>query len=104
MCCDYIGTKTSRMFQQSIVAAQQKSSVADDSSCDKGLHLLAYSTSHKETSLLLLDVTLRSVTITCSVLSLVPRTESVPLPDRGEEQRGGEDPAGERGRGVEGLL
>lgn len=31
-------------------------------------------------------------------------TEPLPLPDRGEEQRGGEDPAGERGWCVEGLL
>lgn len=31
-------------------------------------------------------------------------TEPVPLPDGSEEQRGGEDPAGERGRRVEGLL
>lgn len=60
-------------------------------------------TSHKA-SLLLLVVTVCSITATCSVLSLVPLTEPVPLPDRGEEQRGGEDPAGERGRGVEGLL
>lgn len=49
-------------------------------------------------------MTLRSVTATCSVLSPVPLTEPVPLPDRGEERRGREDPAGERGRGVEGLL
>ena len=72
--------------------------------CDKGLHCLAYSTSHKEVQLLLLAVTLCSVTATCSVLSSVPLTEPVPLPDRGEERRGREDPAGERGRGVEGLL
>lgn len=31
-------------------------------------------------------------------------TEPVPLPDRSEERRRGEDPAGERGRRVEGLL
>lgn len=42
--------------------------------------------------------------LTCSVLSLMPLIEPVPLPDRGEEQRGSEDPTGERGRGVEGLL
>lgn len=38
------------------------------------------------------------------VLSLMPLIEPVPLPDRGEEQWGSEDPTGERGRGVEGLL
>lgn len=31
-------------------------------------------------------------------------SEPVPLPHGGEEQRRGEDPSGERGRGVEGLL
>lgn len=45
-----------------------------------------------------------SLTVTSSVSSLVPLTEPVPLPDRGEERRRGEDPEGERGRGVEGLL
>lgn len=34
----------------------------------------------------------------------MPLTEPVSLPDGGEEQRRGEDPPGERGRGVEGLL
>lgn len=87
---------------QSIVTALHKKDAGDESSSDKDHH--SYSTSHKETSLLFLVVTLRSITVTCSVLSLVPLTEPVPLPDRGEEQRGGEDPAGERGRGVEGLL
>lgn len=49
-------------------------------------------------------MTLCSIIVTRSLLSVVPFVEPVPLPDRGEEQRGGEDPAGERGRGVEGLL
>lgn len=46
----------------------------------------------------------RSMTRTCPLLSLVPTIEPVPLPDRGEEQRSGEDSSGERGWGVEGLL
>lgn len=62
-------------------------------------------TLYTEASLLWLAVTLYSITVvTCFVLSLMPHTEPVPLPDRGEEQRGSEDPAGQRGRGVEGLL
>lgn len=54
--------------------------------------------------LLFLVVTLCSLTMPCSFLSLVPLTEPVSPLDRGEEQRGSEDPTGERGRGVEGLL
>lgn len=54
ICCDYIGKQTKRIFQQSIVAAVQKKKkdIGDDSSYDKGFHLLPYSPSHKETSLL----------------------------------------------------
>lgn len=57
----------------------------------------------QETSVLLLVVTLCFIIVTCSVLSF-NHSEPVPLLDRGEEQRGSEDPVGERGRGVEGLL
>lgn len=41
---------------------------------------------------------------TSSLLSRPPPAEPVPLPDRGEEQRRGEDPPGERRGGLEGLL
>ena len=58
----------------------------------------------KKKSLLLIVVTQCSIIVTCSILSLMPLTEPVPLSDWGEEQRGGEDPAGERGWSMEGLL
>lgn len=55
-------------------------------------------------SLLLLVVTLCSLTVPSCFLSLMPLTEPVSPLDRGEEQRGSEDPTGKRGRGLEGLL
>lgn len=94
-CSDITGEQSSRMIVTALHKQMSPTVIKV---------FICWHTSHKKTSLLLLVVTPCSITMTCSVLSLMPLTEPVPLPDRVEEQRGGKDPAGERGRGVEGLL